>query len=111
MKNVLAIIVIVGLAAMFIAAEVIARNKKREKMKEILKVGRRIVVYDYMPFFEECNYLGSGTITSCGDRKFTYVMGDDSKHTERYASFGKTIYTVEVYDGDKLVYTNNSAKK
>lgn len=108
MKNVLAIIVIVALAAMFIAAEVVARNKRRDKMKNILKVGMRIVFYRNAPFFEEFEYIASAEITECGEKKFNYKTDNNKAINDRYSTFGmpNTAVAVEVYDGDRLVYTN-----
>lgn len=112
MKQILAIFVVVALAAMFIAAEVVGRNKRRDKMKGILKVGRRLVFYNNMPFFEELEYVGSGEITECGENKFKYKFGDDKFVKDRYSTFGKfnAALIVEVYDGDQLVYTNCERK-
>ena len=80
-------------------------NKHIRNLKRILSEGNTIVYYlcrnnEFNDYVEIARY----TVIEGGDEWFKYTDGKDVLY-EKYSIFGRYDDKVEVYEGDRLIYT------
>lgn len=106
MVKLIAVLVMAALVALLLILDAKSNRDRMKLVKSALSEGNTIVYYECRnKEFGDYREIGKFTVIEGGDEWFKYTDGK-KVYYDKYSLFGVYDDKVEVYEGDRLIYTS-----